>query len=125
MSLIVVIAQVTLGISIKKVIMSTINSTYKRDSVKTIVTSYIVRISNILIAGGLITVTLPLMAGIALAIKLDSPGPVFSRYRRADHDGRPISVLRFRITSEYLQQARPGFWDKPLTRGGRFSRYIR
>jgi exopolysaccharide biosynthesis polyprenyl glycosylphosphotransferase len=38
----------------------------------------------------------PLMLLIALAIKLDSPGPVLYRQRRVGRDGEPFDVLKFR-----------------------------
>ncbi len=39
---------------------------------------------------------LPLMAVIALAIKLDSPGPVFFRQTRYGFNNRPFELLKFR-----------------------------
>ena len=39
---------------------------------------------------------LPIGLLIALAIKLDSPGPVFYRARRVGHRGRPMEMLKFR-----------------------------
>jgi exopolysaccharide biosynthesis polyprenyl glycosylphosphotransferase len=38
----------------------------------------------------------PLLAGIAVAVKLDSPGPVLFRQRRAGRDGAPFQMLKFR-----------------------------
>ena len=38
----------------------------------------------------------PLVALIALAIKIDSPGPVFFRHGRIGRDGKEISILKFR-----------------------------
>ena len=46
-------------------------------------------------AGGLAVLLVPL-AFIALAIKLDSPGPVFYRQRRVGKDGRLFWMLKFR-----------------------------
>jgi lipopolysaccharide/colanic/teichoic acid biosynthesis glycosyltransferase len=39
---------------------------------------------------------LPLIAVVAAAIKLDSPGPVFYRSRRVGHYGRDLMMLKFR-----------------------------
>jgi lipopolysaccharide/colanic/teichoic acid biosynthesis glycosyltransferase len=39
---------------------------------------------------------LPLLAAIALAIKLDSPGPVLFRQRRVGHAGATFDMLKFR-----------------------------
>ncbi len=41
-------------------------------------------------------VLLPLFALIGLAIKLDSPGPVFYTQKRVGHNGREISMWKFR-----------------------------
>ena len=41
-------------------------------------------------------VILPILATIALAIKLESRGPVFFRQSRIGRDGRPIQILKFR-----------------------------
>jgi exopolysaccharide biosynthesis polyprenyl glycosylphosphotransferase len=38
----------------------------------------------------------PLMLAIAIAIKLDSRGPVFYRQRRIGRDGRPFTMFKFR-----------------------------
>lgn len=41
-------------------------------------------------------VTGPVMLVTAIAIKLDSPGPVLFRQKRVGQDGRPFTVLKFR-----------------------------
>jgi lipopolysaccharide/colanic/teichoic acid biosynthesis glycosyltransferase len=38
----------------------------------------------------------PVLAACALAIKLDSPGPVLFRQRRVDRNDRPFEVFKFR-----------------------------
>ncbi len=40
--------------------------------------------------------SLPLIAGIALAVKLDSPGPIFYRAHRIGENGRVFGMLKFR-----------------------------
>ena len=50
-------------------------------------------------SAALLVVTLPLSAIIALAIRLDSSGPVLFRQRRIGLDGRPFIVLKFRSMS--------------------------
>jgi exopolysaccharide biosynthesis polyprenyl glycosylphosphotransferase len=43
-----------------------------------------------------LVVLAPVIAACALAIKLDSPGPVFFRQRRVGRDDRPFRVFKFR-----------------------------
>ena len=47
----------------------------------------------------------PLMVVIAIAIKLDSKGPVFYRQRRHGWDGKPFAVWKFRTMSEYREKS--------------------
>ena len=84
---------------------------------------------------GLLAV-LPLLAGIALAIRLDSRGPVFFRQTRVGRDGRLFQMIKFRsmvadaearkadLTA--LNQAAEGFFkldrDPRVTRVGRLLR---
>jgi lipopolysaccharide/colanic/teichoic acid biosynthesis glycosyltransferase len=81
------------------------------------------RIGDLVLACALIALTLPLMAIVALAIKLDSPGPVFSRLDRRGLGGRQIKALKFRTTVHDPQFSRcPG---ARLTRVGWFIHYTR
>jgi lipopolysaccharide/colanic/teichoic acid biosynthesis glycosyltransferase len=50
--------------------------------------------------GLLVLLALPLLL-IAVAVKLDSPGPVFYRVRRVGHRGRPLTMLKFRKMHEH------------------------
>jgi exopolysaccharide biosynthesis polyprenyl glycosylphosphotransferase len=43
----------------------------------------------------------PLMAAIALAIKLDSPGPVFFRQTRVGRDGKQFRIFKFRSMCDH------------------------
>ncbi|MAC87803.1 MAG: hypothetical protein CMF73_00600 [Maricaulis sp.] len=54
------------------------------------------RTQDIVLALGLSLVALPVMALIALAVRLGSPGPVLFRQVREGFNGRPIKVLKFR-----------------------------
>ncbi len=54
------------------------------------------RAMDILVAGVALLLLSPLMALIALAIKLDSPGPVLFAQTRVGKDGRPFTMLKFR-----------------------------
>ncbi|HEX9695517.1 MAG TPA: sugar transferase [Actinomycetota bacterium] len=46
-------------------------------------------------AGGLLALS-PLLIGIAIAIRIDSRGPVFFRQLRAGHKGKPFRVFKYR-----------------------------
>jgi Undecaprenyl-phosphate glucose phosphotransferase len=68
----------------------------------------------------------PFMALIALAIRLDSPGPVFFRQRRHGFNNEEITVWKFRsmrvetTDATAARQVQPG--DDRVTRVGRFIR---
>src|SRR5947209_12082227 len=54
------------------------------------------RLSDVVFSGLLLLVLLPALLLIALAIKLDSRGPVFYRVRRVGYRGRTFAMLKFR-----------------------------
>ncbi len=54
------------------------------------------RASDLVMASALLLLLAPLMALIALAIRIDSPGPVLFRQRRYGLDGEEIVVYKFR-----------------------------
>ena len=60
-------------------------------------------------AGGLVlfVLTLPLQGLLALAVKLDSPGPVMFRQLRVGKNDRPFTMVKFRTMSD-------GAGDEPL-----------
>jgi len=79
--------------------------------------------------GGLAMVAaLPLMLLIALAVRLDSPGPVIFRQVRYGERGSPITVYKFRSMRTEASGARDGVLrqasanDDRVTRVGRFLR---
>src|SRR5437868_14623617 len=79
------------------------------------------------VVGGLILLmALPVMALVALAIKLDSPGPILFRQKRFGFNNERIDVFKFR--SLYHHQADPTaaklvtMDDPRVTRVGRFIR---
>ena len=81
-------------------------------------------------------VALPLLIGAAIAIKLDSPGPLFFRQRRVGVHGRIFHILKFRsmyvdaearleALREHNEMTGPVFKmtnDPRVTRVGRFLR---
>jgi Undecaprenyl-phosphate glucose phosphotransferase len=68
----------------------------------------------------------PLMAAVALAIKLDSPGPVFFRQRRHGYLNEEITVWKFRSmrteASDHRAARQVTADDDRVTRVGRFIR---
>ena len=54
------------------------------------------RITDVVLASGLLLGLLPLLLVIALLVKLSSPGPVIFKQRRYGLDGREIGVYKFR-----------------------------
>ena len=73
--------------------------------------------------------TLPVMAVTALAIKLDSPGPVFYRQLRTGLNGRSFTLLKFRSMRADAESGGIPRWaqkqDPRITRIGHFIRQTR
>ncbi|MCS7246584.1 MAG: undecaprenyl-phosphate glucose phosphotransferase [Thermomicrobium sp.] len=57
---------------------------------------WIKRTMDLLIASTVLVLTAPLMLLIAIAIKLDSPGPVLFRQTRIGKGGKPFTLYKFR-----------------------------
>ncbi|MBX3057020.1 MAG: undecaprenyl-phosphate glucose phosphotransferase [Anaerolineae bacterium] len=69
----------------------------------------------------------PLMLLIAIAIKLESPGPVFFVQERMGLDGKPFRMLKFRSMRSDAEKHGPGWTlnnDPRQTRLGRFLRQV-
>jgi len=83
------------------------------------------------IAGGLalLALTLPLLLLTALAIKLDSPGPVLYRQERVGLGGRVFTLFKFRSMRRDAEAAGTPRWasrrDDRVTRVGRLIRLTR
>jgi lipopolysaccharide/colanic/teichoic acid biosynthesis glycosyltransferase len=54
------------------------------------------RIADVVIAGALLAITLPLMLGVALAIRFEGPGPILDRLSCTGRGGRRFQMLKFR-----------------------------
>ncbi len=64
------------------------------------------------VLGGLTLVMMALpMAGIALLVKLDSPGPIFFRQTRVGQDGRPFRIFKFRTMVAHAEAMLPQLVD--------------
>ena len=57
------------------------------------------RVLDVMLAGMLLVVLSPLLLVVAIAIKLDSPGPVLFVQRRTGRYGRPFNFFKFRSMS--------------------------
>ncbi len=84
------------------------------------------RAFDLLVAAGALLLLAPLLAAIALWIRLDSPGPVFFRQQRIGRHGVPFSIHKFRT----MVHGAPGLpltvgADPRITRAGRWLRRTR
>ncbi|MEW6220801.1 MAG: sugar transferase [Thermodesulfobacteriota bacterium] len=78
----------------------------------------------VLVIPGLLLLA-PVLAGIALWIRLDSPGPVLFRQRRVGRGGRPFFVLKFRTMVADAEAKGPRITvggDPRITSSGRLLR---
>ena len=79
-----------------------------------------------LLAGGLLIALAPLLALIALAIRLDSPGPVFFRQKRYGFNHNLFDCWKFRTMHHHMTDANAEVLtrrdDARVTRVGRFLR---
>lgn len=57
------------------------------------------RCIDVVFAGIFLTALLPLLAFVAVAIKLDSPGPILFRQRRCGFNGKCFQIYKFRTMS--------------------------
>jgi Undecaprenyl-phosphate glucose phosphotransferase len=88
---------------------------------------HVVKTAEDFVLGSILTVLIaPVMALIAMAIKLDSPGPVFFRQKRQGFNNNEIGVWKFRSMYTHMTDAdctTQTVRDDPrITRVGRFLR---
>jgi len=91
---------------------------------------YFKALADFLVALIALPVILPLMLIIALAVKMDSRGPVLFRQKRVGYAGRPITIYKFRTMhpvdiADEREAAKTGNDDGRVTNVGRFLRNIR
>ena len=70
------------------------------------------RLADLVIAFAVLAFTLPLMILVAIAIRLDSPGPIFESDTCIGRRGRRFQMLRFRTTVPSTDNLRPA-WTQP------------
>ena len=86
------------------------------------------RLSDVILALALLLVMLPVMAGAAVLIKLESRGPVIFRQPRTGLGGGEFEILKFRSMTDDAERNGPQWAqrsDPRITRVGRFIRLLR
>jgi Undecaprenyl-phosphate glucose phosphotransferase len=71
------------------------------------------RLFDLVVGGVVLLLTAPLMAAIALAIRITSPGPVLLRQERMGLDGRRFPLLKFRTMRVDAEAATGPVWARP------------
>ena len=82
------------------------------------------RFTDVMGSACLSVLSFPLMAGIAVVIKLESRGPVLFSQRRAGLHGRPFRIYKFRTMTQDGDRGEPlrSLHDPRVTRFGRYLR---
>ncbi len=86
------------------------------------------RVLDVLVVALCLPVVVPLAALVAVAVRLESPGPVLFRQRRVGHLGRPFTMVKFRSMDHRVEALEPQFTlagDARVTRLGRLIRLFR
>jgi exopolysaccharide biosynthesis polyprenyl glycosylphosphotransferase len=87
------------------------------------------RLLDLVLATVGLVVSAPFLLLVALAIRLDSSGPVFYRQIRSGRAGKPFTIVKFRTMIENAEQDGRARWatkdDDRITRVGRFLRKTR
>ena len=80
------------------------------------------RAFDIVVAGATLIALSPLIVAVAIAVKLESPGPVVFRQQRVGKDGATFSMLKFRTMRSGPQDADDG--SAPVPQVSDFSSYV-
>jgi exopolysaccharide biosynthesis polyprenyl glycosylphosphotransferase len=83
-------------------------------------TAAVKRAFDLLAASVVLLASLPLMVAIAVAIKLDSPGPVFFRQLRVGRHGTRFQMFKFRTMVRGAETMREALADRNEAREGLF-----
>jgi len=96
---------------------------------KSPITRFMKRATGLVVASVGLLLILPVIGIIALAIKLDSKGPVIFKQKRSGEDGRVFELCKFRSMIEDAEAACGPRWaadnDRRVTRMGRILRKYR
>jgi sugar transferase (PEP-CTERM system associated) len=97
--------------------------------VKTQLTRTLKRALDVVLAVTGLTLALPILAVVAVLIKLDSRGPILFRQQRVGQNGRVFTLNKFRSMRRDAERASGAVWataaDPRITRVGRFLRKSR
>lgn len=81
---------------------------------------------DVVVASAMLCVSFPMMVALSLAVKIDSPGPVFFRQTRVGRHGRDIQIHKFRsmrtLENSFKADGSPMGDKQRVTRLGRFMR---
>ena len=80
------------------------------------------RLLNVVLAAVLLVITGPLLLVITLALRFESPGPVFHRHAAFNREGRRFKALLFRTVEH---DERSGRWSPNVTRLGHWLIFTR
>ena len=79
------------------------------------------RLFDVFVSAMALGLLLPICIGIALAVRLDSAGPIFFRQIRVGRGGQPFGILKFRSMVQSAELIGPHFTstsDPRITRVG-------
>ena len=86
---------------------------------------FLKRLMDIVVSGCALAVIWPVLLAVALAIKIDDPGPVFYRQVRVGRGGKPFRIFKFRtmvVDADKKGLAITVGGDNRITRVGAFLR---
>jgi len=87
------------------------------------------RVYELVTAAAVLIILLPVIVAVAVAVKLDSRGPVFFKQERVGQNGEIFTVYKFRSMREDAEEQTGPVWaagdDDRVTRVGRFLRKTR
>lgn len=102
---------------------------FSRGSRYSNVTRHVRRVLNAALAVAGFIAALPVMILTAIAVKLDSPGPIFYTQERVGKNGRSFKIIKFRSMRAGAEKASGPVWaehdDPRITRVGRIMRKLR
>jgi sugar transferase (PEP-CTERM system associated) len=87
------------------------------------------RLLDVSVSLCVLALTWPLMLATAIAVRLDSPGPILFSQERVGRDGKPFTLTKFRSMRADAESQSGPVWatadDPRITRVGRFLRRMR